>query len=186
MSARMEYEWFESLPFLIIVSFFWFLLIPIPIVVYCFLRRLEKQQLSRLIIVRILGIDYYRKEIAFLKGEEYEEQFELEFDITEMAFQQLSRTHEALRRTYDELVFQSILEKRVEAETEKVTPDVNRLKLEDLLQETEKEKVMSEKKEKERPRHDRIRPVVKKNRIVITEEELFGDGLPDEDFYLFF
>lgn len=185
MSDRMEYEWFESVPFIVTVSFFWFLLIPIPIAIYCFLRRLEKQQLSRLIIAKILGIDYYRKEIAYLKGVEYQEQFELEFDITEMAFQQLSKTHEALRREYDELVFQSILDRRVEAETEKATPDVNRLKLTDLIHETEKEKVMSEKKEKERPRHDRIRPVVKKNRIVITEDELFEDSLSDDEFDIF-
>lgn len=182
----MEYEWFESTPFILTVSFFWFLLIPIPIAVYAFLRRLEKQQLSRLIIAKILGIDYYRKEIAFLKGEEFEEQFELEFDISEIAYQQLSKTHESLRREYDQLVFEAILEKRVEQEAQKATPDVEHLVLEELIQESEKEKVMKEKTEKEKPKRERIRPVVKKNRIVITEEELFEDSLSDDEYDIFF
>lgn len=174
MNTHMEYEWFESLTFIFIVSFFWFLLIPVPIAVYLVLRRLEKQQLSRLIIAKILGIDHYRTEIAILKNEEYEEQFELEFEISEMAYIRLSKTHETLRKTYDRLVFEGILERRVQMESEKVHPDIHHLVLEDLMEESEKEIVMKEKKQAEEPKKERIRPVVKKNRVVIEEEDLFS------------
>lgn len=179
MNTHMDYEWFESLPFIFFVAFFWFLLIPVPIAVYLVLRRLEKQQLSRLIIAKILGIDYYRNEIASLKGEAYEEQFELEFEISEMAYHRLSKTHESLRREYDRLVFEGILERRVQTETEKVHPDIQHLVLEDLIEESEKEIVLKEKKHAEEPKKERIRPVVKKNRVVIEEDDLFG---ADDDY----
>lgn len=186
MNTHMEYEWYESVPFILTMSLLFFLLIPIPIAVYGFLRRLEKQQLSRLIIARILGIDYYRKEIAILKGVEYEERFELEFSISEMAFQQLSKTHESLRREHDELVFQAILNERIQNEVEKVKPNIERLNLAELMKDAEKEKVIKEKKKKESLKTERIRPVVKKDRIVITEEELFEESFADDEFDIFF
>lgn len=176
MNSHMEYEWFESLPFIFFVAFFWFLLIPVPIAVYLVLRRLEKQQLSRLIIAKILGIDHYRTEIAALRKEEYEEQFDLEFDISEVAYHHLSNTHESLRREHDRLVFEGILERRVQTEAEKVHPDIQHLVLEDLMRESEKEIVLNEKKRAEEPKKERIRPVVQKNRVVIKEDELFSDS----------
>lgn len=173
MNTHMEYEWYESMWFVLLVAFFWFLLIPVPIAVYLLLRRLEKQQLSRLIIAKLLGIDYYREEIALLNGEEYEESFEMEFDISELAFQQLNKTHESLRREYDLLIYKAILDEKVREETQKAEPSVETLELDALIEEQQNKKIQKEKELKRNPKKERIRPVVRKNRVVVTEEDLF-------------
>ena len=46
-----------AMPFILFTALFWILVIPIPMTVYLILKRLEKKQLSRLIIAKILGID---------------------------------------------------------------------------------------------------------------------------------
>jgi len=170
----MNYEWFESIPFILCISFFWFLIIPIPIAVYLFLRRLEKQQLSRLIIAKILGIDYYREEIAILEGSDIKYDYDLEFEITEMAYQKLTREHEELRRQYDRLLFEGILERRIMDEENSCNPDMSTFVLEELMEESEKEKEEKEEEKKSIPKKDRINPVVKKGRIIIEEDDLFN------------
>lgn len=170
----MNYEWFESIPFILCISFFWFLIIPIPIAVYLFLRRLEKQQLSRLIIAKILGIDYYKEEIAILEGTDPKHNYDLEFEITEIAYQKLAREHEELRMQYDRLLFEGILERRIMEEENGFDPNINSFVLEDLIEESEKEKEDKKEEKKTTTKKDRINPVVKKGRIIIEEDDFFN------------
>lgn len=117
---------------------------------YLIVKRMEYRQLCRLIIAKILSIDFYMEEIAELKGSEYSDRFKSSFEIKEVEYQELNTLQEELHREYDLLVFQKILEEKLSGFQSNRSKEVPTLSVENLQKEAEVEKVFIEKKVKSR------------------------------------
>lgn len=175
MNVKMEYPWYQTMPFILFTALFWILVIPIPMTVYLILKRLEKKQLSRLIIAKILGIDYYREEISQMTQKEYSEKFQLEFDISEQTFQLLNKQHEELRKEYDTLIFKKILDEKVASQRNEENVESPVLTIDELIKDSEEEKKTLQKENEKFHRKERVKPKIMDNRIYIDENDLFND-----------
>lgn len=179
MNVKMEYPWYEQLPFILFTALFWIFIIPIPFTVFLTLKRLEKKQLSRLIIAKILGIDYYREEIARMTETNYSNIFEFNLDVSELTYQNLAKTYDELRKEYDFLVFKKVLDDKMASQpayqNDTANPNQTVISVHDIIEDSEKEKEYIKKENEKFHRKERIKPIIKHNRIVIDEEELFSD-----------
>lgn len=179
MNTKMAYPWYESLPFILFASLFWILVIPIPITIFCVVRRLERKQLSRLLISKVLSIDYYLGELAILKGRENQERFHINLEVNEQSFQYLESRQEELRREYDLLVFQRVLDEKLTKSDNENSGYLANLNVVDLAKEADVEKVFMEKEKNERAPVHPLKTEIKKDRIIISEDEFFEE---EEDY----
>lgn len=179
VNTKMAYPWYESLPFILFTSLFWIVVLPIPITIFCVVRRLERKQLSRLLISKVLSIDYYLGELAILRGKENQERFHIDLEVNEQSFQYLESRQEELRREYDLLVFQRVLDEKLTKSDNEKAGYLSNLKVEDLAKEVEVEKMFMEKEMKERAPVSPLKTEIRKDRIIISEEELFEE---EEDY----
>lgn len=179
MNTKMAYPWYESLPFILFTSLFWILVIPIPITIFCVVRRLERKQLSRLLISKVLSIDYYLGELAILKGRENQERFHINLEVNEQSFQYLESRQEELRREYDLLVFQRVLDEKLTKSDKENSGCLANLNVADLAKEVDVEKVFMEKENKERVPVHPLKTEIKRDRIIISEDEFFEE---EEDY----
>lgn len=179
VNTKMAYPWYESLPFILFTSLFWILVIPIPITIFCVVRRLERKQLSRLLISKVLSIDYYLGELAILKGRENQERFHINLEVNEQSFQYLESRQEELRREYDLLVFQRVLDEELTKSDKENSGCLANLNVADLAKEVDVEKVFMEKENKERVPVHPLKTEIKRDRIIISEDELFEE---EEDY----
>lgn len=147
---------------------------------------MEYKQLCRLIIAKILSIDFYMEEIAELKGSKYSDRFKSSFEIKEGEYQELNNLQEELHREYDLLVFQNVLEEKLSGFQTHHSKGVPVLSVENLQKEAEVEKVFIEKKvkarmeeeerlereeEKERKREKIIKTFKPEKRMKVTSED---------------
>lgn len=181
MNVKMEYPWYEQLPFILFTALFWVFIFPIPFTVFLTLKRLEKKQLSRLIIAKILGIDYYREEIAQMTKTNYSNSFKFDLDVSESTYQNLAKVYDDLRKEYDFIVFKKVLDEKLASQPVNQNTNENHnqtvLSVHDIIEDSEIEKEHIKKENEKFHRKERIKPIIKHNRIVIDEEDLFSDDV---------
>lgn len=113
MRTKIEYPWYLRTWFIVLLAASFWLVVPIPVMVFLLIRRLEYRQLCRLIIAKLISIDFYMEEIAELEGRKQVERFKRSFEIKEAEYQELNKLQEELHREYDFLVFRKILNEKI-------------------------------------------------------------------------
>lgn len=183
MEIDIDYEWYEEMWFICVLAACSVLLVPLPFLAICVVRRMEKKQLCRDIVSLLFSVKYYLAEISRLTNED-EKPFETELYVDNVTFAWLTQEQQKIFKNYARILFNKILQEKIDAikaefgtksDTTLIEEALDKIDPDKISKEVEVEKLFFENTVREKIKQKHKNVVESKGKVTLDAQDAFDD-----------